>query len=92
MDITSANSKVVAFTQLLKQYGFQQIIKAKTRTTNTSATTIVFILTNTEEKVAKSGVIACPLSDHDLICCIRKHKSITAKASNEQHRETQTIQ
>ena len=84
LNVDAVNSKTTTFKQLIRRYGYQQIIKSKTRTTKTSASTIDLILTNSEDKIMRSGVIQCSISDHDLTYCIRKHKTRVNKTTCDQ--------
>ena len=57
---------------LISQWGFSQIIKKATRTTDTSSTLIDLLFTNRPNNVSKNDVIPITFRDHDLICCVRK--------------------
>ena len=53
--------------RLLTKFNLAQLIKSPTRTTTTSKTIIDHIITNRSEAVSKSGVLACGISDHDVV-------------------------
>jgi len=53
-------------------YDFQQLINEPTRSTTMTSSTIDLIFTNLPERISKSGVIHCGISDHNLIFCICK--------------------
>ena len=54
----------------------KQIIKSPTRVTKSSSTLIDHILTNTNDKISKSGIIDIGLSDHQLIYCTKKNLKV----------------
>ena len=75
----SANAFNKGITHLTRSYlefcfthSLEQIITRPTRITDQTATLIDHILTNSPDKVSRSGVIDLGLSDHDLIYCTRK--------------------
>ena len=55
----------------IRSYGFKQLINKPTRTTSDSKTLIDHISTNRPECVSDSGVIACGISDHDIVYVVR---------------------
>ena len=69
-------------------HGLKQLIKTPTRITVNTSTILDHILTNSEEKVADSGVIDISISDHQMIFVTRKstkqkfykHKNINIRS------------
>ena len=57
--------------RIYRSYGFKQLINKPTRTTSDSKTLIDHISTNRPECVSDSGVIACGISDHDIVYVVR---------------------
>ena len=57
---------------IIEKNGFKQLITTPTRITNISSTLIDIIITNKENNVAKTFTSAQSMSDHDMICCVRK--------------------
>ena len=57
--------------RIYRSYGFKQLINKPTRTTSDSKTLIDHISTNRPECVSDSGVIACGISDHDILYVVR---------------------
>ena len=53
--------------RLLTKFNLAQLIKSPTQMTATSKTIIDHIITNRSETVSKSGVLACGISDHDVV-------------------------
>ena len=53
-------------------YGVKQLIKEPTRVTAQSQSLIDLCLTNTPDKIVRSGVVPLGISDHSLIYLIRK--------------------
>ena len=75
---------------LCSLYQFDQLINKPTRVTNTSATLIDLVLTNTKENMSACGVIDLGLSDHSLIYAVRKFtvaksKPIVKEVRNYKH-------
>lgn len=58
--------------EILKRFGFKQIIKHATRITNLSNTLIDVILTTREDRISDHNVFPVSISDHDLTAGIRK--------------------
>ena len=65
IDLTNNDTKNLK--RLLAKFNLAQLIKSPTRTTATSKTIIDHIITNRSEAVSKSGVLACGISDHDVV-------------------------
>ena len=63
------------YAQICSTLGLKQLIKQPTRITCHTSTLIDHIITNSEEKVAKGGVINTLLSDHQLIRKIKRVKT-----------------
>ena len=66
---------------IFEMYQLTQLIDEATRITTTSNTLIDHFITNTQEKICKSGVIHTGISDHSMIYAIRKinitiHKNV----------------
>jgi len=59
---------------ILDIYGLEQLIKDPTRITQHSKTLIDLCITNTPEKIVRSGVIDIGISDHSLAFMCRKTK------------------
>ena len=57
--------------RIYRSYGFKQLINKPARTTSDSKTLIDHISTNRPECVSDSGVIACGISDHDIVYVVR---------------------
>lgn len=53
-------------------YGFKQLVKNATRTSESSSSLIDLILTNSPGSISSTGVFATSISDHDIVGCIRK--------------------
>ena len=57
--------------RIYRSYGFKQLINKPTRTTTSDSKTLIdHISTNRPECVSDSGVIACGISDHDIVYVI----------------------
>ena len=56
-------------------HGMHQLITQATRTTATSTLTIYLIFTSHPENLVNSGVTPLGITDHDLVCCVKKSKS-----------------
>ena len=56
----------------IRLYGLNQLIREPTRVTSDSNTLIDLCVTNSPEKVTKSGVIHLGISDHSLVFLTRK--------------------
>ena len=54
------------------QLHLHQLITEPTRITETSQTTIDLIFVNNTQRIVRSGVIPCALSDHPLVFCVFK--------------------
>ena len=57
---------------LLSVYQLQQLISEPTRVTDKSATLIDLAFTDDTNNIAKSGVIYNGMSDHNIICIVRR--------------------
>ena len=68
--ITSANA--IKLQHILDIYGLDQLITEPTRVTMNSHTLIDHCITNSHNKIAKSGVVHLAISDHALICMTHK--------------------
>ena len=68
--ITSANA--IKLQHILDIYGLDQLITEPTRVTMNSRTLIDHCITNSPNKIAKSGVVHLAISDHALICMTHK--------------------
>ena len=53
-------------------YSLEQLISVPTRITESTATFIDHVLTNSPHKIIQSAVIKMSLSDHDLIYCMQE--------------------
>ena len=65
LDLTNNDTKNLK--RLLTKFNLAQLIKSPTRMTTTSKTIIDHIITNRSGAVSKSGVLACGISDHDVV-------------------------
>ena len=82
------NNKVIKDT--FKLHGFTQLIKYATRITKDSQTLIDLIATNRPSVVSFTEVLQTAISDHDMVCCLRrlnfsKFKQKTIKCRNYAH-------
>ena len=68
--------------QLFNVYQFNQLIKAPTHTTKHSFTTIDVAFATDIEKIIKSGVLQCSVSDHLLIFLTRRVKKLRSPSKN----------
>ena len=68
--------------QLFNVYQFNQLIKAPTHTTKHSFTTIDVAFATDIEKIIKSGVLQCSVSDHLLIFLTRRVKKLRGPSKN----------
>ena len=59
------------------QLHLDQLITEPTRITETSQTTIDLIFVNNTQKIVRSGVIPCALSDHSLVFCVFNKAGVT---------------
>ena len=64
-------------------YSLEKLISAPTRITESTATLIDHVLTNSSHKIIQSGVIKMWLSDHELIYCTRKTNKLKSNKHNE---------
>ena len=55
-------------------FGFRQMINEPTREKLDTSTLIDHVATNTPANIVDSGVLKTSLSDHYLVCCIRKFR------------------
>ena len=62
----------VVFKNIMRLYGFYQLVKEATRICETTSTLIDIIATNNPISIQSTMVIPTSFSDHDLICCVRK--------------------
>ena len=60
------------YLEFCKTFGLKQLIKSPTRVTPNTSILIDHILTNTNEKITKCGIINIGLADHQMIFCTRK--------------------
>ena len=60
---------------ILNSFGYSQLIKDATRTTNTTSTIIDHIITNRPDIISSSGVRPCGKSDHDALFFIRNTRA-----------------
>ena len=72
--------------QLLNLYQFDQLIKEPTHISEHSSTTIDLAFANDAEKIIKSGVLQCSISDHSLIFLTRRAKKQRSPGNNIQYR------
>ena len=72
--------------QLLNMYQFDQLIKEPTHISEHSSTTIDLAFTNDAEKIIKSGVLQCSISNHSLIFLTRRAKKLRSPGKNIQYR------
>ena len=72
--------------QLLNMYQFDQLIKEPTHISKHSSTTIDLAFTNDAERIIKSGVLQCSISDHSLIFLTRRAKKLQSPGKNIQYR------
>ena len=70
--ITSANA--IKLQHTLDNYGFNQLITEPTRVTMNSCTLTDHCVTNSPDKIAKSGAVHLAISDHALIYMTHKAK------------------
>jgi len=63
------------FKNVIKLYGFKQMVTKSTRITSTSSTLIELIMTNKPSTLSHVDVVSTSLSDHDMVSCIRKINS-----------------
>ena len=69
-------SKLKSLPSLTKEYldfgnySLEQLISVPSRITESTATSIDHVLTNSPHKIIQSGVIEMSLSDHELIYCM----------------------
>ena len=71
--------------QLRNMYQFDQLIKEPTHITEHSSTTIDLTFTNDAEKIIKSGVLQCSISDHSLIFLTSRAKKLRSPGKNIQY-------
>ena len=64
-------------------YSLEQLISVPTRITESAATLIDHVLTNSPHKIIQSDVIEMSLSDHELIYCTRKTTKLKPNNHNE---------
>ena len=64
-------------------YSLEQLISVPTRITESTATLIHHVLTNSPHKIIQSGVIEMSLSDHELTYCTRKTTKLKSNKQNE---------
>lgn len=60
------------FKSIIALNGLKQLVKSATRITRESSTLIDLILSNRPRFLPHVNVVSTSLSDHDMICCIRK--------------------
>ena len=63
-------------------YSLEQLISVPTRITESTATLIDHVLTNSSHNIIHSGVIEMSLSDHALIYCTQKTTKLESKKHN----------
>lgn len=68
------NNKVIKET--FKLHGFTQLIKHATRITKDSETLIDLIATNKPLVISRTEVLPTAISDHDMVCCLRRLNNI----------------
>ena len=73
--------------QLLNMYQFDQLIEEPTHISEHSSTSIDLAFTNDTEKIIKSGVIQCSISDHSLIFLIRREKKLRSPGKSIEYRD-----
>ena len=64
-------------------YSLEQLISVPTRITESTATVIDHVLTNSPHKIIQSGLIEMSLSDHELIYCTQKTTKLKSNKDNE---------
>lgn len=72
LETATTNCNTILLMNLLDVYGLSQMITEPTRVTPTSRTLIDLCITNTPEKITKSGVVHIGISDHSLVYVTRK--------------------
>lgn len=72
--------------QLLNMYQLNQLIKESTHISEHFSTTIDLAFTNDAEKIIKSGVLQCSISNHSLIFLTRRAKKLRSPGKNIQYR------
>ena len=77
------SSMTKEYLDLCLSFSLKQLISVPTRVTETTATLIDHILTNSSQKIIQSGVIELGLSDHELIYCTRKSSLSKSNKHNE---------
>ena len=66
-----------SFSNFCNLHSLTQLISQFTRVCSSTQTIIDLVITSDKSKIAKSGVIECGLSDHNIIFCTRKiHKAV----------------
>ena len=69
-DLLKKDNKTIKDT--FKLNGFTQLIKRATRITKDTETLIDLIATNNPSVISCTEVLPTSLSDHDMVCCLRK--------------------
>ena len=84
---TSKLKSLPSFTKEYLEFGYsyslEQLISVPTRITESTATLIDHVLTNSPHKIIQSGVIEMSLSDQELIYCTRKTTKLKSNKHNE---------
>ena len=70
-------------------HGLKQLITSPTHVTDNSLSLLDHILTNSTCRISQSGVVDTGLSDHQLICCIRKVNQ--AKSNTHKYIRTRSL-
>ena len=60
---------------IIKLYGLTQLVKKPTRITQETSSLIDIIATNEPSNISFNDVIPTSISDHDMVCCVRKLNS-----------------
>ena len=66
-DLLTPNAKL---NTIINRLGLESCIKQPTRITETSASLLDVIITNKTESIKESGVVPCPVADHELVYVI----------------------
>ena len=88
-DLTNNDKKNLK--RLLTKFNLTQLIKSPIRSTATSKTIINHIITNRLEAASKSGVLACGISDHDVVFMTKHMRLPKLKASPAGYLMSETI-
>ena len=80
---SSSSALVTKYKEFCEKFSLTEIIKEPTRITSSTSTLLDHIVTNSSEKVFQKGVTDVGISDHQLIYCTRKVKTIKNNMHNQ---------